>query len=153
MAGVLVPVLNQVLVQDRDPGPSDIYPDPSKKKGKQKEENTEAEHTPHVNRVVDEYVKRAKEILEDKDLSAREQRYKLDELKLKRNQLSSKSSSSYSDEQALKLDRYFLDRYREVAESGLTELNKKDKNLAIMVEENRRKMYKKKNSRYWFSWT
>ena len=127
-----------------DPGPSDIYPDPSKKKGKQKEENTEAEHIPHVNRVMDKYIQKAKEILEDKDLSVREQRYKLDELKLKRNQLSSKSSSSYSDEEALKQDRYFLDRYSKVAESGLTELNKKNKNLAIMAEENSRNMYKKK---------
>jgi len=127
-----------------DPGPSDIYPGPSKKKGKQKEENTEAEHTPHVNRVMDEYVQKAKEILKDENLSAREQRYKLNELKLRRNQLSSKSSSSYSDEQALKQDRYFLDRYNEVAESGLTELDKKNKNLAIMEQENSRTRYLKK---------
>ena len=127
-----------------DPGPSDIYPGPSKKKGKQKEENTEAEHTPHVNRVMDEYVQKAKEILKDENLSAREQRYKLNELKLRRNQLSSKSSSSYSDEQALKQDRYFLDRYNEVAKSGLTELDKKNKNLAIMEQENSRTRYLKK---------
>lgn len=127
-----------------DPGPSDIYPGPSKKKGKQKEENTEAKHTPHVNRVVDEYIQKAKEILKDENMSAREQRYKLNELKQKRNKLSSKSSSSYSDEQALEQDIYYLGRYNEVAKSGLTELDKKKENLAIMEQENRSTRYVKK---------
>ena len=93
---------------------------------------------------MDEYLQKAKEVINNKNLSAREQRYKLEELKLTRNKLSSKSSSSYSDEQALKQDRYFLDRYSEVAESGLTEVNKKNKNLAILAEENSREMQKKK---------
>jgi len=135
------------------PGPSDIYPGPSQKRGKQNEENTEAEHIPHVNMVLDEYLQKAKEILKDENLSTREQRYKLDELKVRRNRLSSKSSSSYSDEQALKLDRYFIKKYNEVAESDLTELDKKNKNLALMELENSKTKYQKKNSRYRFSWT
>ena len=83
-----------------------------------------------------EYVQEVEEILEDKDLSTRDRRHKLDELILKQDQLSSKRSSSDSDEQALKRYRYFLDRYREVLESGSTELDKKNKFLAIMAEEN-----------------
>ena len=42
------------------------------------------------------------------------------------------------DEQSLKLSRYYLDRYTEVAESSLTGLDQKNKLLALMAEEGKK---------------
>ena len=136
-----------------DPGPSNIYPYTSNKKGKQKEENIEDEHISHVNIAVSEYIKDAEETHNDKSLTAREQRHMLQELTQKRNKISNKSSSSYSDEQALKDSKRYLDKYKSVMHSGLTQQDKREKNMAIMNEENKAIRYKKKSGTCRLSWS
>ena len=65
--------------------------------------------SPHVNRVVDEYRRNARKVLYNKNLSNHDKRCIIEELQKTRNNLSSKSSSSYSDDEALK-KRYVLSK-------------------------------------------
>ena len=110
-----------------DPGPSNIYPHTTNKKGKQKEENIGDEKTSHVNIAVSEYIRDADKIQDDKSLTVGERRQKLQELTEKRNKTSNKSSSSYSDEQALENSKNYLQKYKSVMHSGLTEKDKREK--------------------------
>lgn len=93
---------------------------------------------------MNDYLKKAKETLEDENLSPGEKRNKMDELNEWRNKLSSKSSSSASNAEALKTYEHYLGKYDKVAKSDLTELEKRKKNLEIMEEENKKINYKKK---------
>ena len=117
-------------------GPIDIYPSSSKQKGKQKETNTRADHTPHVLEVTSEYSKEAWKVHGDENLTNGEKRAMLNQLKIKRDQLSNKSSSSYSDQQALDRDIYYLGKYDQINRSDLSPDNKVKSHLALMKEEN-----------------
>lgn len=84
--------------------------------------------------------------MEDKNLSASERRRMFDESALKRNKVSTKSSSSYSNEQAVEQRKDFVKQYMDVSKSNLSEQEKKLRYIAIMDAENRTKRYKKKIS-------
>ena len=128
------------------PDPYVFYPYTDKKKGKEKEQVPETEHTSHVNKLMVDYVQKSDQLEEDLTLSKRELRNKLDQLKHTRNKSAYQSSSSYSDDEAIKSHREFKDKYREVLMSGDTDAQKKIKNLQLMDEENSSaaRRYKKK---------
>ena len=109
------------------PGSSYIYPDTSNKKGKQKEENTLDERISHVNIVMDKYFKQAQRVHNDKSLTVHEKISKLDDLMTERNKMSTKSSSSYDDEQFIKENLHYVHQYKVVAESNLSQADKRKK--------------------------
>ena len=93
---------------------------------------------------MSEYIRDAEKIQNDKSLTVHQQRHELEQLRQKRNKISNKSSSSYSDEQVLEDSKRFIHKFKSVIDSNSTQQDKKERNIAIMDEENKAIRYKKK---------
>lgn len=109
-------------------GPSATYPDPSKKKGKEKEE---VNYGPRVNDIFREYVKKGKKITEDDTKPNSVKRREMDDLDIKVDHKLSKISSSYSNEKALEKRMYYLNEFDKIEKADIDDMEKRESNLDL----------------------
>lgn len=124
-----------------------IYPGSDKKKGKEKEKKPESVRTSHIITVTEEYAREGAKVINNPNLSNHERSARLDVLTQKRDELSSKSSSSYELAQHLAAKEFYINKINELQASNLSENDKTIKYLEIMKQDsNADARYKKKVS-------
>ena len=98
--------------------------------------SSKTERTSHVNKVVQVYNKQVDEIFKDETLTSKEKRVMIDRLAATRDNLSTKSSSSYSNEERLNLRLFYSNSLKKIEQdSSLTDAQKSELSMKLMAEE------------------